>query len=447
MSTDSLQSKVILRARRLFGPARLAIAVAVLLAAPARIPEAARAAPAAPLPAALRRLAADPRPGTLLPATAAAVPVILETLSEASGFGTARGVADGRAYAFRLLPYTALWRFGEPGAQAEEFSTGERVFLKLYLPPGEPDGAGYALEIRDAISEQEASGRWFRMLRQDRDNYRFEVEPVGGQDAIGVPLLLAYGPETVLVLRETPLYTFRVPAGTRLRLNMGRRDGSPVPVAREVLDEPSQTRFRAQQRLRLLARADARGAAGYVVERAGTGATVRLFPEFAGWARRLQVGDRVALPAPGTVTEVAGAGRAASVGEVRADNPGARLVLTGVPARLQVNSPIRERPVRTGVSFDRDVRPLLEVNCLTCHRDGAAQSGFSLSSAAALRRGGRRGPAVVPGRSAASFLYLLLTGERNPPMPPDRKFTPEQLAIVRAWIDAGAPWEDPKPAR
>lgn len=55
-----------------------------------------------------------------------------------------------------------------------------------------------------------------------------------------------------------------------------------------------------------------------------------------------------------------------------------------------------------------------------------------------LRRGGRRGPGIVPGKSAESLLYLTMSGDRNPRMPPDRDIIPEQLDVLRRWIDAGA---------
>ena len=84
------------------------------------------------------------------------------------------------------------------------------------------------------------------------------------------------------------------------------------------------------------------------------------------------------------------------------------------------------------------------VNCLSCHRSGDAQSGYSLSTRERLLKGGPRGVAVTPGKSAESLLYLTMTGDRNPRMPPDRDPTPEQLQLIKRWIDAGAHVDESK---
>ena len=49
---------------------------------------------------------------------------------------------------------------------------------------------------------------------------------------------------------------------------------------------------------------------------------------------------------------------------------------------------------------------------------------------------------VVPGSSANSFVYHRLMGEYGAQMPPTGALRPEQIAIIKAWIDQGAEWPD-----
>ena len=50
---------------------------------------------------------------------------------------------------------------------------------------------------------------------------------------------------------------------------------------------------------------------------------------------------------------------------------------------------------------------------------------------------------IGPGNSAASRLYLkLLTDQYGPQMPPTGPLDPEQLNIIKLWIDKGAKWPD-----
>ena len=48
-------------------------------------------------------------------------------------------------------------------------------------------------------------------------------------------------------------------------------------------------------------------------------------------------------------------------------------------------------------SYLRDVRPILDKNCTSCHQPASKQSDLDLTTYAAFRAGGRRGPAFVAG--------------------------------------------------
>jgi Planctomycete cytochrome C/Ankyrin repeats (3 copies) len=89
------------------------------------------------------------------------------------------------------------------------------------------------------------------------------------------------------------------------------------------------------------------------------------------------------------------------------------------------------------VDFARDVQPILRQNCLPCHGPSQQINGLRLDRKSAALKGRR----IVPGSSENSFLYLKLTGnEYGTPMPPTGKLRPEQISVIKTWIDQGAEW-------
>lgn len=95
------------------------------------------------------------------------------------------------------------------------------------------------------------------------------------------------------------------------------------------------------------------------------------------------------------------------------------------------------------VLYANDVAPVLEKFCAGCHNaDEEHPSQLYLESYELLMKGGKHGAAVKPGSSYESLLMQKMSKE--PPfgkvMPPPRKKTPtpEQVELIRAWIDQGA---------
>ena len=94
------------------------------------------------------------------------------------------------------------------------------------------------------------------------------------------------------------------------------------------------------------------------------------------------------------------------------------------------------------VDFGRDVLPLFRQNCMTCHGPNVQMNNFRLDRRSTAMRGGTRS-VIVPGSSASSRLYLRLVGkEFGNQMPPTGALKPEQVAVIKAWIDQGAEWPD-----
>lgn len=98
---------------------------------------------------------------------------------------------------------------------------------------------------------------------------------------------------------------------------------------------------------------------------------------------------------------------------------------------------------RRKVDFDRDILPILFEHCLKCHGPDRQRSDYRVDRRSEALRGGESGePAIVPGKSADSRLLLLVAGlDPDAVMPPKGpRLDPNQLGLLRAWIDQGAHW-------
>jgi len=96
-------------------------------------------------------------------------------------------------------------------------------------------------------------------------------------------------------------------------------------------------------------------------------------------------------------------------------------------------------------SYSRDVQPILQANCLSCHRGGGAgyeASGFSMETYDDLMKGTRNGPMILAGDSEGSNLIVLMEGRADPSIKmPHGKAEPVSKAdieTIRHWIDQGA---------
>jgi hypothetical protein len=89
-------------------------------------------------------------------------------------------------------------------------------------------------------------------------------------------------------------------------------------------------------------------------------------------------------------------------------------------------------PVVGAPTYDANLGPVLVAKCGACHGT-MATGGLNVTTFADLMIGGKGGPVIIPGDSANSLLVQLQS---------DRHFAnllPEELELVKQWIDAGAP--------
>ncbi len=96
--------------------------------------------------------------------------------------------------------------------------------------------------------------------------------------------------------------------------------------------------------------------------------------------------------------------------------------------------------------FVEHVQPILRQHCVVCHNQNRASNDLALDSFEAVMKGGAGGRAIEPGRLDESYLWLLVNHDEEPVMPPAQDKLPEaKLAVLRLWIEKGAPKEPPKP--
>lgn len=93
------------------------------------------------------------------------------------------------------------------------------------------------------------------------------------------------------------------------------------------------------------------------------------------------------------------------------------------------------------IAFAKDVLPIFDGRCVSCHGAEKQRAGLRLDSAIATLAGGNNGPIIVAGHPERSRLLQLvsLPADHDDIMPPKGDpLTAEQIAVVRAWIAAGA---------
>ena len=114
-------------------------------------------------------------------------------------------------------------------------------------------------------------------------------------------------------------------------------------------------------------------------------------------------------------------------------------------------APSEDRASAKGVRIARNdaerlfvdrVWPIFETHCASCHNPDRKRSGLDLAIRANLLSGGEsRTPSIVPGNPEASPLYRQIIHAEDPHMPyKEDKLSEDQIASIREWITAGAPY-------
>lgn len=102
------------------------------------------------------------------------------------------------------------------------------------------------------------------------------------------------------------------------------------------------------------------------------------------------------------------------------------------------------RAAETPVSFKKDVAPILQYRCASCHTpggEGTTASGLDLTSYQGIMKGTKYGPMVIAGNPDYSNLMWLLDWKASPQlrMPHGKEQLPaKERDTIRAWIRQGA---------
>ncbi|WP_406693499.1 c-type cytochrome domain-containing protein [Singulisphaera sp. Ch08] len=118
-----------------------------------------------------------------------------------------------------------------------------------------------------------------------------------------------------------------------------------------------------------------------------------------------------------------------------ADAPAPAPATTPIP----VTVPTRTEPV----SYANEVADILANKCVGCHSAALAESKLDIEEVAGMLKGGKHGPAIVPGKAEESLLFKMASHQVEPVMPPkDKKnnepLTSAELGLLKLWLDAGA---------
>src|SRR5689334_9164274 len=95
-------------------------------------------------------------------------------------------------------------------------------------------------------------------------------------------------------------------------------------------------------------------------------------------------------------------------------------------------------------SFEATIRPILAANCYDCHSD-QRMGGLRVDSREALLKGGRTGPAIVPGDPDKSLLIQAVRQTGTLKMPKGGVLRPDEVTALAEWVKAGAKWGDAVP--
>ncbi|MDY3561121.1 PSD1 and planctomycete cytochrome C domain-containing protein [Gemmata sp. JC673] len=99
-------------------------------------------------------------------------------------------------------------------------------------------------------------------------------------------------------------------------------------------------------------------------------------------------------------------------------------------------------PPDDAAHFEKKVRPVLVEKCVSCHGPEKQKGGLRVDSRAALLQGGDSGPSLVPGKPNESLLTRVLAHDGELKMPPKNKLPAPEIAALKEWVQAGAPWPD-----
>ena len=109
--------------------------------------------------------------------------------------------------------------------------------------------------------------------------------------------------------------------------------------------------------------------------------------------------------------------------------------------------PVAKSKRSSKVDFEKEILPILRRNCLSCHNSQKGEDGVNLETPQTIAKGGDTGKIVQPKKAESSSLFRLAAHIGKPSMPPSgnkagaKNLNPDELALLKLWIDQGATGE------
>ena len=93
------------------------------------------------------------------------------------------------------------------------------------------------------------------------------------------------------------------------------------------------------------------------------------------------------------------------------------------------------------ISFDAQIKPIFDKHCIECHEGWFPSGGLRLDSIENIRKGGKTGFAIVPGKADKGLIIMSVVPRKNgrvkmPPM--GERLHDEEIELIREWIRQGA---------
>ena len=86
--------------------------------------------------------------------------------------------------------------------------------------------------------------------------------------------------------------------------------------------------------------------------------------------------------------------------------------------------------------FDKDILPILQARCISCHGGATPKAGLDLRTVTAILQGGKSGPAIRLDAAETSLLYEVASSGKMPPK--GEPLTAAEQGKIRVWINENA---------